>query len=136
MIESDVARAYLAWTRASGVAVAAVTATRGLSGGVLTIACPSSIWANELTYRGPEILQRMNELCPGHSVKRFRFIVAPLPCASSGEGEETAETTPVTAVKRLPPSELDGAHVAAAGIRDEHLSRAVKGALAAAAGKS
>jgi hypothetical protein len=136
MIESEEARAYLAWTRASGAAVAAVTAPRSLSGGVLTIACPSSIWANELTYLGPEILQRMNELSPGHAVKRFRFIVSPLPGASSGEGEENEKMTSVTTVKGLPLTELDGAHVAAAGIRDEHLSRAVRGALAAAAAKS
>jgi hypothetical protein len=132
MIGSQEARAYLAWTRASGAVVAAVTAPRSLSAGVLTVGCQSSIWANELTYLGAQILQRMNELCPGHAVKRLRFVVAPTP---GSEGPEVdADATP-DAANRLPRSELDGARAAAAGIRDERLSGAVEAALRAAAGE-
>ena len=133
MIGSEEARAYLAWTRASGAAVAAVTAPRSLSAGVLTVGCPSSIWANELTYLGAQILQQMNELCPGHTVRRLRFIVAPSPGSEGPEGG--ADATPGVAANRLPRSELDEARAAAAGIRDERLSGAVEAALRAAAGE-
>ncbi len=71
---SDQARAYGAWARAAGDAVAANARPRSFARGVLTVECASSIWAQELTYLGGQLLARMNELDPAHPVERFRFV--------------------------------------------------------------
>jgi len=134
MSGSDEARAYRAWMRASGAMVASTTAPRRFAAGVLTVACPSSVWTNELTYLGAQILTRMNELAPGHPVRRLRFVVSPLPAL--GQSEERVECTPhPTVAHRLPSAALNGAHGAAAGIRDERLRSAVQATLRAAAGE-
>lgn len=72
-LESEQARAYRAWTRAVGVQIAAVTHPLRFARGTLTVACESSVWANELTYLTNTILARMDEVEPGHPVRRLRF---------------------------------------------------------------
>ncbi len=74
----DEARAYAAWARAVGEPVSGGTRPKAFRRGQLTIECASSVWANELTYLGPQILRRMDEVAPGHPVERFRFIVGRL----------------------------------------------------------
>jgi hypothetical protein len=84
----DEARAYSAWARAVGAPVARGTRPKAFRRGQLTVECASSVWANELTYLGPEILRRMDEVAPGHPVRRFRFIIGRLPTAESpGDGK-------------------------------------------------
>ena len=75
----DEARAYAAWARAVGEPVVRGTRPKGFRRGQLTVECASSVWANELTYLGPQILRRMDEVAPGHPVQRFRFVVGRLP---------------------------------------------------------
>ncbi len=75
----DEARAYAAWTRAVGEPVSGGTRPKAFRRGQLIVECASSVWANELTYLGPQILRRMDEVAPGHPVERFRFIVGRLP---------------------------------------------------------
>ena len=86
MATSDQARAYAAWARAAGEQVASGARPRHFSRGVLTVECTSSVWANELTYLGGQILRRMDEIAPGHPVKRFRFVIERAPPRSSGAG--------------------------------------------------
>jgi hypothetical protein len=76
---NDAARAYAAWARAVGEPVARGTRPKAFRRGQLTVECASSVWANELTYLGPQILRRMDEVAPGHPVERFRFVVGRLP---------------------------------------------------------
>ena len=79
----DEARAYLAWARAVGEPVSGGTRPKAFRRGQLTVECASSVWANELTYLGPQILRRMDEVAPGHPVERFRFVVGRLPARAS-----------------------------------------------------
>jgi predicted nucleic acid-binding Zn ribbon protein len=72
---SDEGRAYRAWTRAAGRDVVAVTRPRRLLRGVLTVECESSIWANELTYLAPTILERLRADDPDTPVTGLRFVV-------------------------------------------------------------
>jgi predicted nucleic acid-binding Zn ribbon protein len=71
---SDVVRACRAWNGAAGEAVRAAATPTGLSRGTLTIACTSSVWAQELTFMSPDILDRMRELDPEIAVERLRFV--------------------------------------------------------------
>jgi hypothetical protein len=79
----DEARAYAAWARAVGEPVSDGTRPKAFRRGQLTVECASSVWANELTYLGPQILRRMDEVAPGHPVERFRFVVGRLPARGS-----------------------------------------------------
>ncbi len=134
LVSSDQARAFAAWTQAAGAAVAAAARPNGLFNGVLTVECPSSIWANELTYLGGQILDRMNELVPGQPVRRLRFVVARP--ARSFSDEAPAARGVREANPRLTPVALTEAHSAASGIRDDRLRDAIETALRAASGQS
>ena len=96
MATSDQARAYAAWARAAGEQVASGARPRHFSRGVLTVECTSSVWANELTYLGGQILRRMDEVAPGHPVKRFRFVIER---AAPRQEEEPPEATAGNALK-------------------------------------
>lgn len=139
----DEARAYAAWARAVGDPVAGGTRPKAFRRGQLTIECASSVWANELTYLGPQILRRMNELSPGHPVQRFRFVVGRL-VAPRGEGLDglaPAAEDPVrrgsglsTAKEDLQheqpsPDEQDAARAQAEGVDDGRLRAAIEAAL-------
>lgn len=97
----DEARAYSAWARAVGDPVSGGTRPKAFRRGQLTIECASSVWANELTYLGPQILRRMDEVAPGHPVKRFRFVVGRLPAPPAGVGDAVDGAT--TAHRDHPP---------------------------------
>lgn len=91
---SDEARAYAAWARAVGDPVTRGTRPKAFRRGQLTVECASSVWANELTYLGPQILRRMDEIAPGHPVKRFRFVVGRVPAPDAEEGRGTSAKVP------------------------------------------
>jgi hypothetical protein len=103
----DEARAYSAWARAVGEPVSGGTRPKAFRRGQLTIECASSVWANELTYLGPQILRRMDEVAPGHPVERFRFIVGRLP-APVARGEAEVRPDGAAAGLRLGPHDSDG----------------------------
>lgn len=71
----DEARAYAAWLSAAGKGLEGCARPLRFSRGTLTIACRSSVWANELHYQSEEILARMIAASPNQPVKRLRFIV-------------------------------------------------------------
>jgi hypothetical protein len=129
---SDQARAFGAWTRASGAPVSSCARPSRFFNGVLTVECASSIWANELTYLSGEILARMDEVAPGQPVKRLRFVVERTvhpPDDSErfvGPAKEPAE--------RLSGEALEGAREMAAEVRDPHLRAAIEAALRASSG--
>ena len=125
---SDQARAYAAWARASGEQVASGARPRHFSRGALTVECTSSVWANELTYLGAQILRRMDEVAPGHPVKRFRFVIERAAPRQEEEPSAAAESRPG---ERPGPLDLSGARAQAVGVRDEHLRAAIEAALRA-----
>lgn len=61
---------------------------------MLTVECASSIWAQELTYLGGEMLVRMTELDPAHPVKRLRFMTRRSPAADGDEPPAMATAAP------------------------------------------
>ena len=123
---SDQARAYAAWARAAGEQVASGARPRHFSRGALTVECTSSVWANELTYLGAEILRRMDEVAPGHPVKRFRFVIER---AAPRQEEEPPEATVAQPHERPAPQDLGGARAQAEGVRDARLRAAIEAAL-------
>lgn len=126
MATSEQGRAYAAWTRAAGDQVASGARPRHFSRGVLTVECTSSVWANELTYLGPQILRRMDDIAPGHPVKRFRFVI-------ERAAPQQQETSPAARHdgrdERPAPPDLGGARAQAQGVRDERLRAAIEAAL-------
>ena len=46
-------------------------------GGVLTVSCSASVWAQELDLMGPAILERLNGSLEGGSVTRLRCVALP-----------------------------------------------------------
>ena len=133
MATSDQARAYAAWARASGEQVASGARPRHFSRGVLTVECTSSVWANELTYLGGQILRRMDEIAPGHPVKRFCFVIQR---AAPKQEEEPPAAKEQRGYERPTPPDLGGARAQAEGVRDERLRAAIEAALRAASAES
>jgi hypothetical protein len=145
IVGSDEARAYSAWSRAVGEPVTRGTRPKAFRRGQLTVECASSVWANELTYLGPQILRRMDEVAPGHPVERFRFVVGRLPAPDAREGGAEAgpkaapETSPEesgnSAAKKKrrhhqpAPDVADAARTEAEGVQDGRLRAAIEAAL-------
>jgi len=136
---SDQARAYGAWTRAAGDPVAANARPRSFARGVLTVECASSIWAQELTYLGGQLLARMTELDPAHPVQRFRFVTRrspappPAPCAGSPPQEsEPAAPNKSRRDEAIQRADLEAAERDAEKVGDERLRHAILAALEAA----
>jgi predicted nucleic acid-binding Zn ribbon protein len=123
---SEQARAYGAWARAAGEQVASGARPRHFGRGLLTVECSSSVWANELTYLGSQILRRMDEIAPGHPVKRFRFVVER---AAPKQEEEPPAAKHERRHERPAPPDLGGARAQAEGVRDERLRAAIEAAL-------
>lgn len=141
----DEARAYAAWARAVGEPVTRGTRPKAFRRGQLTVECASSVWANELTYLGPQILRRMHEVAPGHPVERFRFVVGRLPAPDSPEDDPEAasqaggeasgqEPGPLVAKEKRrhqqpAPDVADAARTQAEGVEDGRLRAAIEAAL-------
>jgi predicted nucleic acid-binding Zn ribbon protein len=69
---ADVQRAWPATVGESIAAQAQPTAERG---GVVTVACAASVWAQELDLMGPQIVARLNEaLGEDERVRRLRCV--------------------------------------------------------------
>ena len=141
---SDQARAYGAWARAAGDAVAANARPRSFARGVLTVECASSIWAQELTYLCGQLLARMNELDPAHPVQRFRFVARRSPAPPleavpepATEGAPAQENEPAASKKSrrdgiIHRADLEAAQRVADEVGDERLRKAILAALGAA----
>lgn len=72
------ARVQTAWPEAAGVALAASARPVAEREGVVTIACESAVWAQELELLAPRLTARLNERLDGGDagpVTRLRFIV-------------------------------------------------------------
>jgi predicted nucleic acid-binding Zn ribbon protein len=62
------------WPQAVGEAIAAEARPERERGGVLTVVCSASVWAQELDLMAPEILPRLNERCTRGRVTRLRCV--------------------------------------------------------------
>jgi predicted nucleic acid-binding Zn ribbon protein len=69
---ADVQRTWAATVGPSIAAQAQPTAERG---GVVTVSCAASVWAQELDLMAPQIIDRLNEALPaGRGVSRLRCV--------------------------------------------------------------
>jgi predicted nucleic acid-binding Zn ribbon protein len=72
------AGAQRVWPAAVGPAIAGEATPTAERGGVLTISCSASVWAQELELMGPEIVERLNAVLERGSVTRLRCISIPV----------------------------------------------------------
>jgi predicted nucleic acid-binding Zn ribbon protein len=63
-----------AWPEVVGPAIAAQAQPTAERGGVVTIACSASVWAQELDLMSVAILERLNEALPSGAVSRLRCV--------------------------------------------------------------
>jgi predicted nucleic acid-binding Zn ribbon protein len=63
-----------AWPEAVGEAIAAEARPTAERGGVVTISCSASVWAQELDLMAPQILGRLNGRIDKGSVHRLRCV--------------------------------------------------------------
>lgn len=76
--ETMLADAQRAWPEAVGAAVAERAKPVSERAGVLTVACESSVWAQELDLMGEAILERLNERLDRGHITRLRCVAGPL----------------------------------------------------------
>jgi predicted nucleic acid-binding Zn ribbon protein len=78
------ARAQAVWPAVAGPVLAPFAQPVAEREGVLTLACESAVWAQELELVGPDLLGRLNEAtraaaADAVSFKRLRFVVGSPP---------------------------------------------------------
>ena len=66
-----------AWPVVVGGAIAAEAQPTAARGGVVTISCSASVWAQELDLMAPTILERLNRLLASGHVSRLRCVALP-----------------------------------------------------------
>ncbi|MGI8864772.1 MAG: DciA family protein [Solirubrobacteraceae bacterium] len=72
--DTVLAQAQQIWPGVVGAAIAAEASPTRERGGVLTVSCSASVWAQELDLMGPMIVQRLNGVLGGDRVKRLRCV--------------------------------------------------------------
>ncbi len=71
---ADVQRA---WPAAVGPAIAQEAEPTAERGGVVTVSCSASVWAQELDLMSPAILERLGEMIGAGRVSRLRCVALP-----------------------------------------------------------
>ena len=73
------AAAQSAWPAVAGPGLAAAATPVSDRDGVVTIACESSVWAQELELLGPDLIERLNTALGAPRVAKLRFVVGSAP---------------------------------------------------------
>jgi predicted nucleic acid-binding Zn ribbon protein len=68
---ADVQRA---WAATVGAAIAGQAQPTAERGGVVTVSCAASVWAQELDLMAPQIIERLNAALPSGAVSRLRCV--------------------------------------------------------------
>jgi predicted nucleic acid-binding Zn ribbon protein len=76
--ETLLAEVQRAWPEVVGEAIAGEVSPSAERGGVLTVACSASVWAQELDLMAPTILERLNRRLQRGRIDRLRCITIPL----------------------------------------------------------
>jgi predicted nucleic acid-binding Zn ribbon protein len=66
-----------AWRTTVGETIAAEAQPVSERGGVLTVACRASVWAQELDLMGPELIERLNATLRRGALTRLRCVSTP-----------------------------------------------------------
>jgi predicted nucleic acid-binding Zn ribbon protein len=72
--ETLLAEVQRVWPRAVGDAISAEAQPTAERGGVVTISCSASVWAQELDLMAPQIVARLNGSLARGSVQRLRCV--------------------------------------------------------------
>ncbi len=75
--DSLLAQVQRAWQGAVGMAIAGEAQPTGERGGVVTVSCSASVWAQELDLMAPAILDRLNSALRSGRVSRLRCVALP-----------------------------------------------------------
>jgi len=62
------------WAATVGAAIAAQAQPTAERGGVVTVACSASVWAQELDLMAPQIVEELNRALAGGAVRRLRCV--------------------------------------------------------------
>jgi predicted nucleic acid-binding Zn ribbon protein len=129
---AEVAAAALAWADVVGRAAADHSVpVRRSRAGVLTVACSSASWAQELSARRAELAERLARRCPEAGVSGLRFAVA-----DHAVAQAAPEALPPAPPAPDPgPAERATGTAAAAGVREPGLRELVARAAAASAAR-
>jgi Dna[CI] antecedent, DciA len=130
-VGAETAAAALAWPDVVGRAAADHSVpVRRSRAGVLTVACSSASWAQELTARRADLAARLAQRCPESGVTALRFAVADhvVPPAPVAPAPAPARAAPG-------PEEMARGAAAAAGVREPALRDLVARAAAASAAR-
>lgn len=66
-----------AWAATVGQTIADQARPVAERGGVLTVACGASVWAQELDLMGPELIERLNQTLKLGSLARLKCVATP-----------------------------------------------------------
>ena len=75
--ESLLADVQRAWSEAVGAAIAREAQPTAERGGVVTVSCSASVWAQELDLMAPVLIERLNGLLRDGQVTRMRCVALP-----------------------------------------------------------
>jgi predicted nucleic acid-binding Zn ribbon protein len=75
--ETRLAESQAVWRGAVGDAIADQARPVSERGGVLTIACSASVWAQELDLMAGSIIERLNRALGGSEITRIRCVTTP-----------------------------------------------------------
>jgi predicted nucleic acid-binding Zn ribbon protein len=75
--ETLLAHVQAAWRGAVGDAIAAQATPTAERGGVLTVSCSASVWAQELDLMSMTIVERLNQTLGETRITRLRCVAAP-----------------------------------------------------------
>ena len=75
--DSLLAEVQRAWQGAVGTAIAGEAQPSAERGGVVTVSCSASVWAQELDLMAPAILERLNSALRSGRVSRLRCVALP-----------------------------------------------------------
>ena len=122
-----------AWAGVVGdVAAGHSVPVRRSRAGVVSIACSSSAWAQELTARREDLAERLRAACPDQTITGMRFSVADHAVAPAGLPPERPPQRPAPRVEQ---SDRDAGRHAAEGIADDSIRTLVARAAAAASAR-
>ncbi len=65
------------WPATVGKAIASEAQPSAERGGVLTVSCSASVWAQELDLMAPAILERLNQVLSSGRIDRLRCVALP-----------------------------------------------------------
>jgi predicted nucleic acid-binding Zn ribbon protein len=75
--KTTLAEVQRVWPEVAGAAIAREATPTTERGGTLTIACRSSVWAQELDLMGPDLVARLNTALGGDRIAALRCVASP-----------------------------------------------------------